>query len=391
MKIILISEHYDSFIGGTSTYVKSISNALASRGVTVDLIVPNQTDTQNLKIVSEGENLKVHYLGSFQILNSNYRNSRLKFAEQVNLYLNQVINNIAPDVLHVLVGMYLIEKLKIESFNIPACVTLHNVPPRECSKTWKGDFVVSYIVEKLRLNLVKAVNYRRIVRRKYDAYIPGSYKFGEVLSQILPDRNVTPIEDGFSTNLEAVSSLRATTSICRLLTVAGYIPHKGQHLVLEAATELRNRGLSFNWTMIGPIRLQKYYQYLQQQVTKLGLSEQINIKVEIPRKELEVAYASNDIYVQPSLEEGFCFTALEAAFYKLPVVGTNEGAIPEIIRRGQGILVEPHKESIVEAILTVWNEPSAYFYSEKQFIDLKNHYSWQRATDELINLYQTLK
>ncbi len=389
MKILLVSEHYDSLIGGTATYVKAVSNALASRKIKVELIVPNTQDTNELNVVDKNDYLRIHYLGSPQILNSNYRKSRADFVAKVNSYLGQVIDTISPDVLHVLVGMYLMAGLEIESLQIPCCVTLHNVPPRECSRTWKGDSLTAYLIEKLRLNLIKAINYRRLLRHKYDAYIPGSYRFGQVLSTMIPDRKIIPIEDGFLTNMEAKPS-KTINSNCRLLTIGAYIPHKGQHLILATAAQLRDHGLDFSWTLIGPIRVQKYYQYLQKQIIDLSLSKYITLKVDVPRQELETAYASSDIYVQPSLEEGFCFTALEAAFYQLPIVGTNEGAIPEIIRRGQGILSEPSVSSLVQAILDIQSNRAKYLYTEEQLTALIERYSWTRMTDELLALYQSL-
>lgn len=390
MKVLLISEHYDSFIGGTTTYVNSVSDALAARKVEVELIVPNTHTNIPLEIVTKTDYLRIHYIGSPQILASNYRKSRADFVNRVNSYLSQVINQISPDVLHVLVGMYLIAGLEIEKLRIPCCVTLHNVPPRECSLTWEADSPFAYFKEKIKLNLIKAINYRRLLRHKYDAYISGSFRFGQILSTIIPDRKIISIEDGFCANIEAEASKHVSNSVYRLLTIGAYIPHKGQHLILEAAAILRDRGFNFTWTTIGPIRAPRYYQYLQKQVSQLGLSQQVDIRVDVSRQELEAAYAHSNIYIQPSLEEGFCFTALEAALYKLPIIGTNEGAIPEIIRRGQGILCAPSTASLVEAILQVASSLPNYTYTDEQFDALVEHYSWQRMTDELLNLYQDL-
>lgn len=389
MKVLLISEHYDSLIGGTATYVKSVSSALAFKKVQVNLIVPNTQDSNELTIIEKNDFLRVHYIGSPQILNSNYRKSREHFVNKVNAYLDKVIPQISPDVLHVLVGMYLIEGLEIESLQIPSCVTLHNVPPRECSRTWDKDSPLAYLIERIRLNLIKVINYRRLLRHKYDAYVAGSYRFGQVLSTIIPARKIIPIEDGFLANIKTKVSRKADSTCC-LLTIGAYIPHKGQHLILETAAQLRDRKLDFSWTMMGTIRVQKYYDYLRKRIIELGLDKHIIIKADVSRQEIDTAYASNDIYVQPSLEEGFCFTALEAAFYQLPIVGTNEGAIPEIIRRGQGILTEPLVSSLTESIIEIKSHPTKFNYTEEQLTALINHYSWERMTDELLALYQSL-
>lgn len=392
MKVLLISEHYESVVGGTATYVQAVCNALtsSSKELQVDLIVPNHEESIGLKIVNKADNFRIHYLGSPQIIDSNKRKWRLDFVAKVNTYLKQIIIDICPDIIHVLFGIYLIAGLEIESLEVPYCATIHSVPPRECSKTWNGDWLFDYAIEQLRLRIIQVINYRRLLRHKYQAYIAVSHRFGNELSKTLPKVKIVPIEHGFPTSSRAFSSFQNFNKACRILTIGAYIPHKGQHLIIETAAQLRDRGLDFSWTIIGTIRVQKYYHYLQKRVADLGLNKHITIKADVPRQEIDTAYAGSDIYVQPSLEEGFCFTALEAAFYQLPIVGTNEGAIPEIIRRGQGVLSEPSVSSLVEAILEIQSQPTKFSYTEAQLTALINHYSWQRMTDELLALYQSL-
>ena len=62
--------------------------------------------------------------------------------------------------------------------------------------------------------------------------------------------------------------------------------------------------------------------------------------------------SSNSIYLQPSRFEAFGLSILEALFSGLPVVTTNVGGIPEIIRDGiTGLLCEPDNPvSIAEKI-----------------------------------------
>ena len=48
-----------------------------------------------------------------------------------------------------------------------------------------------------------------------------------------------------------------------------------------------------------------------------------------------------DIFVLPSVKEGFPFALLEAMSAKLPVIATQVGAVPEIIQNGKnGFLVQ---------------------------------------------------
>jgi len=49
-----------------------------------------------------------------------------------------------------------------------------------------------------------------------------------------------------------------------------------------------------------------------------------------------------DIFVSPSLKEGFPWSILEAMAAKLPVIATQVGGVPEIIKNGHnGFIVKP--------------------------------------------------
>ena len=67
-----------------------------------------------------------------------------------------------------------------------------------------------------------------------------------------------------------------------------------------------------------------------------------------------------DIFVLPSLKEGLPYTILEAGLAKLPVIATNVGGIPEIIKDGEaGLLVPPaNSEELANAIKKLTNNPN---------------------------------
>lgn len=55
-----------------------------------------------------------------------------------------------------------------------------------------------------------------------------------------------------------------------------------------------------------------------------------------------VLFFTSDIYIQPSYWEALGIAILEAMSYGLPVVASNTGGIPEIVKDGQnGLLVIP--------------------------------------------------
>ena len=61
----------------------------------------------------------------------------------------------------------------------------------------------------------------------------------------------------------------------------------------------------------------------------------------------KVAFFSNaDIFAQPTLNDCFPLTLLEAMQYQLPIVSTHEGAVPDIVKDGKnGYIIDPHHET----------------------------------------------
>jgi glycosyltransferase involved in cell wall biosynthesis len=90
-----------------------------------------------------------------------------------------------------------------------------------------------------------------------------------------------------------------------------------------------------------------------------NLQLQNNVRLLGTRKDMPELYASFNVFVLPSLNEGMPLTVLEAFASGLPVVATGIGAIPSVVQDGvSGILVDPGDvASLAAAILKLAREP----------------------------------
>ena len=89
---------------------------------------------------------------------------------------------------------------------------------------------------------------------------------------------------------------------------------------------------------------------LEKKISDYGLKEKIVLLGQLP--EAFKYMKAFDVFVLPSVKEGFPWVVLEAMAAKIPVITTSVGAVPEIIEDGKnGILIEPkNPEQIAEAI-----------------------------------------
>ena len=145
-----------------------------------------------------------------------------------------------------------------------------------------------------------------------------------------------------------------------VLCVARLVPAKGQQFAIEALAQLAARFTNLHLVLVGagPDR-----DKLIRLASKLGVTAQLSLLGE--RSDVPELLAASDIYLQPSLKEGFCIAFLEAMATGLVCIGTNTGAIPNMLETGvNGLLIEPgNTHAIADALflLATDTEQSASF------------------------------
>jgi len=103
---------------------------------------------------------------------------------------------------------------------------------------------------------------------------------------------------------------------------------------------------------------------------------------------------ASDLFVLPSVNEGFGIAIVEAMSAKLAVISTNSGGIPEVIESGRtGILVEPeNSRQLADSIATLCQN-----YSQRKQLaaaaqlDAQSRFTPARYVKQLQNLYKSLQ
>jgi glycosyltransferase involved in cell wall biosynthesis len=88
-------------------------------------------------------------------------------------------------------------------------------------------------------------------------------------------------------------------------------------------------------------------------IDSLGLTGRVIVTGEVPLDELALLYAAAEVFVFPSLAEGFGLPPLEAMACGTPVISSNATSLPEVVGDA-GILVDPYDvDAFARAILEV--------------------------------------
>ena len=96
-----------------------------------------------------------------------------------------------------------------------------------------------------------------------------------------------------------------------------------------------------------------------------------------------------DVFVFPSLTEGFSNAMLEAMANGLPIIATNVGAAMDMIENCGGIVVPVHDVSAMQSALNNMNKPETRkVMSEWNINKVKQYYEYNRVIETLFRVYE---
>ena len=127
--------------------------------------------------------------------------------------------------------------------------------------------------------------------------------------------------------------------IVQLLCVATLIARKGHDLLFQALAAVTR--LQWRLSCVGSDRDEAVSRRLRELVHRLHLTERVTFEGEADAAAIARHYDAADLFVLPTLYEGYGMAVAEALARGLPIVSTRTGAIPEIVPDHAGVLVPP--------------------------------------------------
>lgn len=122
-----------------------------------------------------------------------------------------------------------------------------------------------------------------------------------------------------------------------MFTVRNLVPRMGLEHLVEAMTLLGEEQQNLLLLIGGEGQLRPR---LEEMIRSRGLQDSVQLLGFVPEEQLAKYYQASDLVVLPTLQlEGFGLVTVEALACGTPVVGTPIGAIPEVLRRVDPMLV----------------------------------------------------
>ncbi|MGO8732880.1 MAG: glycosyltransferase family 4 protein [Terriglobia bacterium] len=380
MRILFLSDAPQGS-GGVEFVTQQIASGLASLGCEVAVLRPNPSGPV------------ADYAGTATVYALDTSTKR-----SIDVSLSESIKSFKPDIVHVAGARSpVVSRVDKLVRNVPWVLSLHNLPTLEAPfGRFYGCNRIHYYARNARFlpnTLLWAVGLRTW---RFARVVCHS---GRVQSRLIRlgcrREQITLATPGYSSGANCVAKAGSpfdAQSQPRLLTIAGMVHHKGLHDSLRAIANLAKVFPHFSYLIIGGRRDEAYASYLENLVTRMGIRSHVSFIYDASEELKWSALRHADLYIQPSHEEGFCLTFLDAAMAVPRLLGTAMGEMP-LIAEGDlhcGIVARKDVCGLRTNILGLLKETVSVRELEARHIRLRERYSWPTAFRELYSMYEEL-
>jgi glycosyltransferase involved in cell wall biosynthesis len=189
-----------------------------------------------------------------------------------------------------------------------------------------------------------------------------------------------PVDDDF----RARAGLSAD---CRwILYVGSEQPRKNFLALIRAFAELRRTRPDLRLVKIGNPELEGERRKAVALARRLGILDDILFRRTVPEADLPRYYSAADLFVFPSLYEGFGLPPLEALACGAPVVCSNATSLPEVVGDA-AITCPPDVPSLARAMAQVLDNPSCARELAERGPRRARLHTWERTARETAEVY----
>jgi glycosyltransferase involved in cell wall biosynthesis len=164
-------------------------------------------------------------------------------------------------------------------------------------------------------------------------------------------------------------------------------PHKNLERLIEAFHLLRHdEGLKDVQLLIIGDEISKYAM-LRRAVHRHKLHKHVRFFGFVPHQTLAALYRLADVFVFPSLYEGFGLPPLEAMASGTPVITSNVSSLPEVVGVA-ALMIDPYEPAaIADAIRRVLAEPDLRATLRARGLARARQFSWERSIKRVREIY----
>ena len=342
---------------GISSYLKSILCAIINNTDNKYYILINKNDKTKIEEIV-GCNIKIIYAAS------------KPFSFLSNIEIPYLIKKNNIDIFH---ATHFDIPLFIVLVQCKLISTIHDIIPLKYSYVYKKG-LLKYCYFKFMFSMCVLLSKKIITVSEYSKKDLIEY------FNIKPEKIVV-IYNSFSGK---VTHETKRNELNNVLFVGTNFEHKNILCVVKAIKILKDKGFDVHFDIAGARR--DYTNIIEDYIKENQLENNIKVWEKVSEEQLDKLYRNANLYVYPSLVEGFGIPLLEAMSYCLPVISSNKTVMPEIVGDA-GILIEPTPENFAEKIEYLINNPKEIGLIVEKGLDRIRDFLPDKFNREILNFY----
>ncbi len=162
--------------------------------------------------------------------------------------------------------------------------------------------------------------------------------------------------------------------------------YKGYDFVLDALKNIVKKYPTLKYLLAGSYD-EKEKKYIENKIANLNLVDNVIITGFIAEEELSSLFSVADVYIMPSMKEGFGIVFIEAMYYEVPVIAANvDGSSDALLQGKLGLLIPPENPTkIQEGIEMILDNKDKYTPDFNLLMENFGYNAYKRKLEGLLS------
>jgi glycosyltransferase involved in cell wall biosynthesis len=166
-------------------------------------------------------------------------------------------------------------------------------------------------------------------------------------------------------------------------------PYKNIQLIISALKILKQKGeLKYKLLIAG--RKDRFFPTVYKEVKDRNLVDDVDFLDYVSDDELPLIIKCADIFIFPSLYEGFGLPALEAMSLGVPTIVSNTSSLPEVVGDGAMIVDPRNPQDLAQAIQSLFKDENLRKNLSQKGIERSQAFSWRKTAEKTIEVYKSV-
>jgi glycosyltransferase involved in cell wall biosynthesis len=164
-------------------------------------------------------------------------------------------------------------------------------------------------------------------------------------------------------------------------------PRKNVPQIVRAYAALRSHDLSHDYKLVIAGAKGWGYDEVFAAVEQSGIKDDVTFAGYVPAEELPLWYNAAELFVYPSLFEGFGLPVLEAMACGTPAITSNVSSLPEVAGDAALTITPTDTRALSDAMECALHDASLRAQLRERGLRRASQFSWQRAAQQTAQVY----